>query len=171
MEYAVSEWLIGCGSYVGECIGDDTHGGSSAVECSTMGVAVVTEGEKLITVTEKGYGTRTDFDDFRLMKNRGGHGVVCHNLSEKTGKLCGIAAVDDEDDIMMITDSGTIIRTPAADIPRYSRSAGGVIVMRLAEGQSLVNFTKVHKEEAEEESDIIDTDTAPATDAAETTEE
>ncbi|MBO5415282.1 MAG: DNA gyrase subunit A [Clostridia bacterium] len=135
------------------------------------GVAIVEEGKQLITITRNGYGKKTSFDDFRVMKNRGGHGVVCHNLSEKTGKLCGIAAVDDEDDIMMITDSGTIIRTPAADIPRYSRSAGGVIVMRLAEGQSLVNFTKVHKEEAEEESDIIDTDTAPATDAAETTEE
>lgn len=119
------------------------------------GVAIVEEGKKLVTVTENGYGKRTDFDDFRVMKNRGGYGVICHNLSEKTGQLCGIATVSDDDDLMMITDSGTIIRIPVADIPTYSRSAGGVIVMRLAEGQTLVNFTKVpHEEETEEE--IID---------------
>ncbi len=114
------------------------------------GVTVVDDSKKLITITRNGYGKKTDFDDFRIMKNRGGHGVVCHKLSDKTGKLCGIAAVDDEDDIMMITDSGTIIRTPAKDIPIYSRTAGGVIVMRLAEGQALVNFTKVHKDDDEE---------------------
>ena len=119
------------------------------------GVAIVDETKQLITITRNGYGKKTSFDDFREMKNRGGHGVVCHKLSEKTGKLCGIAAVDDEDDIMMITDSGTIIRTPARDIPSYSRTAGGVIVMRLAEGQSLVNFTKVKREEEE---DIDETD-------------
>ena len=85
------------------------------------------------------------------MKNRGGLGVTCHNLSEKTGKLCGIRAVSDEDDLMMITDGGTIIRTPAADIPSYSRTAGGVILMRLGEGQTLVNFTAVAHEGPEEE--------------------
>jgi len=115
------------------------------------GVAVVDETKDLITITRNGYGKRTPFENFREMKHRGGHGVVCHNLSEKTGKLCGVATVDDEDDIMMITDSGTIIRTPARDIPSYSRTAGGVIVMRLAEGQSLVNFTKVKREEEDAE--------------------
>ena len=118
------------------------------------GVAIVDDAKKLITITRNGYGKKTDFDDFRVMKNRGGHGVVCHKLSEKTGKLCGIAAVDDDDDIMMITDSGTIIRTPAKDIPVYSRTAGGVIVMRLAEGQALVNFTKVHKDEEDVEENV-----------------
>ncbi len=114
------------------------------------GVTVVDETKQLITITRNGYGKKTSFSDFREMKNRGGHGVLCHHLSEKTGKLCGIAAVSDDDDIMMITDSGTIIRTPAVDIPTYSRTAGGVIVMRLAEGQSLVNFTKVPHEEEED---------------------
>ena len=118
------------------------------------GVAIVDDAKKLITITRNGYGKKTDFDDFRVMKNRGGHGVVCHKLSEKTGKLCGIAAVDDDDDIMMITDSGTIIRTPAKDIPVYSRTAGGVIVMRLAEGQALVNFTCVHKDEEDVEENV-----------------
>ena len=115
------------------------------------GVAVVTEGEKLITITENGYGKRTDFDDFRLMKNRGGSGVCAHNISDKTGLLAGIASVSETDDIMLITDQGQIVRTPASGIPVYSRSASGVIVMRLSDGQSVVNFTKVAKEPEGEE--------------------
>ena len=115
------------------------------------GVAIVEEGKSLITITENGFGKRTDFDDFRVMKNRGGFGVTCHNLTEKTGKLCGIRTVGEEDDLMLITDSGTIIRTPVSGIPTYSRTAGGVIVMRLTEGQKLVNFTAVAHEEPEEE--------------------
>ena len=118
------------------------------------GVAVVEEGKSLVTVTELGYGKRTPFDDFREMKHRGGKGVQCHNLSEKTGKLCGIASVCDEDDLMMITEGGTIVRTPACDIPTYSRTAGGVIMMRVSEGQRIVNFTKVLREEEEENDEL-----------------
>ena len=85
------------------------------------------------------------------MKNRGGFGVTCYNLTEKSGKLTGVAAVDDNDDLMMITDSGTIIRTPVEGIPSRSRSAGGVIVMRLGDEQKLVNFTTTpHAEDADE---------------------
>lgn len=114
-----------------------------------VGAVKVEDGKKLITVTENGFGKRTDFDEFRV-KGRGGLGVTCHNLTDKTGLLAGIAAVDDNDDLMMITNSGTIIRTPVAAINTYSRAAAGVIVMRLAEGQSIVNFSKVAHEEPEE---------------------
>ncbi len=114
------------------------------------GVALVDNEKQLITITENGFGKRTAFDDFRLMKNRGGVGVVCHNITDKTGKLAGIATVGESDDIMMITNSGTIIRTPVSGIPTYSRGASGVIVMRLAEDQTLVNFTKVASAEEEE---------------------
>ncbi len=120
------------------------------------GVAIVDPEKQLLTITTNGYGKKTNFDDFREMKNRGGHGVTCHKLGDKTGKLCSIACVSDDDDVMMITDSGTIIRTPVCDIPTYSRTAGGVIVMRLGEGQSLVNFTCVKREEEEEEESTID---------------
>jgi DNA gyrase subunit A len=116
------------------------------------GVAIVEEGKSLITITENGYGKRTAYSDFREMKNRGGVGVTCHNINEKTGKLCGIASVCEDDDLMMITDAGTVIRTPVCDVPHYSRTAGGVIMMRLSEGQKLVNFTAVAKEEDEDES-------------------
>lgn len=107
------------------------------------GVAIVNESKSLITITEGGYGKRTSFADFRAMRTRGGFGVICHNVTEKTGRLAGIAAVDESDDVMMITDTGTIIRTPVSDIPVYSRSAAGVIVMRLADGAKLVNFACV----------------------------
>ncbi|MBE6574671.1 MAG: DNA gyrase subunit A [Ruminococcaceae bacterium] len=116
-----------------------------------VGAAVVEEGKNLVTVTEGGFGKRTRFDDFRTVRTRGGLGVICHNVSERTGKLAGIASVSDADDLMLITDTGTIIRTPVADIPVYSRSAAGVIVMRLAEGAKLVNFSSVAGEEEADE--------------------
>ena len=114
-----------------------------------VGAVKVEDDKQLITVTEKGFGKRTPFDDFRV-KGRGGMGVTCHNLTDKTGLLAGIAAVDDGDDLMMITNAGTIIRIPVAGVNTYSRSAAGVIVMRLAEGQSIVNFSKVAHVEEEE---------------------
>jgi len=121
-----------------------------------VGVVNIEEGKKLLTITENGFGKKSEFDDFRLMKNRGGGGVVCHNLTEKTGLLAGIIAVDDNDDVMMITDSGIIIRTPASDISTYSRTAAGVIVMRLLEGQKVVNITKTVKEEEDETEEVVD---------------
>ena len=136
-------------------------------DCVT-GVAIVEEGKSLVTVTENGFGKRTDFEDFREMKTRGGYGVTCHKLTEKTGLLCGIRTVAEEDDLMMITDSGTIIRTPVSDIPTYSRTAGGVIVMRLGEGQKLVNFTAVAHEEPEEE--VVESEAVETTETVATTE-
>lgn len=127
------------------------------------GVVAVEEGKKLVTVTERGFGKRTEFDDFRLMKNRGGFGVVCHNISERTGRLAGIAAASEDDDIMLITDSGTIIRTPVKDIPVYSRSASGVIVMRMSDEQSLVSCTTLPTEPEIDESAAELTETADST--------
>ena len=121
-----------------------------------IGVVNVEEGKKLLTVTENGFGKRTDFEDFRLMKNRGGGGVICHNLTEKTGLLAGIISVDENDDIMMITDSGIIIRTPSEGVSIYSRTASGVIMMRLEEGQKIVNVTKTAKEEEKDEETEIE---------------
>ena len=135
------------------------------------GVCVVDEGKDLLCITENGFGKRSPFADFRLMKNRGGYGVTCYNLTEKSGILTGIAAVTDEDDIMMITDSGTIIRTPVSGVPSRSRSAGGVIVMRLGEEQKLVNFTiTAHAEEEEDVEAIEDTENTEVTEGTEGTE-
>ena len=133
------------------------------------GVALVEAGKKLVTITENGYGKLTDFEDFRTMKNRGGKGVAAHGLNEKTGALASIATVDSEDDLMLITNEGMIIRTPVTDIPTYSRTAGGVRVMRLGEGEKIVNFAKVARatDEDIERADAEVPDDMPAQDDAE----
>ncbi len=135
-----------------------------------VGAVIVDDTKELVTVTEKGYGKRTPFEEFRV-KGRGGLGVTCHNLTDKTGLLAGIAAVTVDDDLMMITNLGTIIRTPVSQVNTYSRTAAGVIVMRLGEGQSLAGFSLVAHEEVEAEEvteetpnggDATVTDTTPA---------
>ncbi len=112
-----------------------------------VGVAVVDNEKKLLTLTERGYGKRCDFDELRTMMHRGGKGVCVQNITEKTGKLASIATVSEEDDIMIITSEGTIIRTPANQINCYSRTATGVIVMRLKDDALIYNFTCLPSEE------------------------
>lgn len=113
-----------------------------------VGCALVDNEKALITITENGFGKRVRFDEFTA-HNRGVKGVTCHGISEKTGMLAGIATVAETDDIMLITNEGIIIRTPVSGIPFYRRSAGGVIVMRLAEGANIVNFANVSVDENE----------------------
>ena len=131
-----------------------------------VGVCVVDDSKSLLCITEKGFGKRSPFEDFRLMKHRGGGGVTCYNITEKSGMLVGIAAVDDNDDIMMITDSGMIVRTEVRGIPERSRSAGGVIMMRLAEEQKLVNFTVVAHVDATENEEASEDSAEAATEEA-----
>ena len=122
-----------------------------------VGVALVDESKTLLTVTEGGMGKRTSFSDFREMKHRGGKGVTCHNITEKTGKLASVITVADDDDIMMITNEGTIIRTSVSKINVYSRTATGVILMRLDEGAFINNVARLEKdEEIEKESQAVD---------------
>ena len=122
-----------------------------------VGVAVVDETKTLLTVTERGMGKRTDFLDFRLMKHRGGKGVCCHNITEKTGKLATVVTVAEDDDIMMITNEGTIIRTNVSGINVYSRTATGVILMRLNDGCYINNVARLDKcEDIEAETKEID---------------
>lgn len=104
---------------------------------------------KIVSVTEGGFGKRVDVDQYEA-KGRAIQGVLCHRLSGKTGKLCSVSCATENDDIMIITNEGTIIRTPVSDIPVYSRTASGVIVMRLAPGASIVNTT-IAAAEAEDE--------------------
>ena len=122
-----------------------------------VGVALVDDTKTLLTVTEGGMGKRTSFSDFRQMKHRGGKGVTCHNITEKTGKLASVITVDDDDDIMIITNEGTIIRTSVSGINVYSRTATGVILMRLGEGAYINNIARLEKtEEIEKESSEVD---------------
>ena len=122
-----------------------------------VGVCVVDEKKTLLTITENGMGKRTDFGDFREMKHRGGKGVTCHNISEKTGKLASVITVSDDDDIMLITNEGTIIRTSVSSVNVYSRTASGVIVMRLSDGSFIKKVARLEKqEEIEAESEAVE---------------
>lgn len=114
------------------------------------GACIVDESKKLLVITDQGYGKRSSFDDFRCFENRGGSGVRCHNTIKK-GKLAGIATVSDDDDVMIITDDGTIIRTPVDRISVQDRTAGGVIVMKPAEGSVIVGFALVANENVDTE--------------------
>ena len=105
-----------------------------------VGAAIVEEGKTLVTLTENGYGKRTEFDAFTT-KGRGGLGVHCQRITEKTGPLVGIAAVGEDEDLMIVTGAGVIIRTPASGINIYGKDAGGVIIMRLRDGNKIVNFS------------------------------
>ena len=122
-----------------------------------IGVAMVDDEKTLLTVTEGGLGKRTSFSDFREMKHRGGKGVTCHKLTEKSGKLAAIATVSEDDDIMLITNTGTIIRMSVSDINVYSRVASGVIVMRLGDDMKVINLSRLEKsEDIEAETKALD---------------
>ena len=114
------------------------------------GVVIVDLNKKLLTITENGYGKKSDFGEFEA-RNRGIMGVIIHNINEKTGNLAGVACVDDTNDVMVITNEGTIIRTATEDIPTYKRSTSGVKVMRLDEGAIVANITIADKEEEKDE--------------------
>ncbi len=116
------------------------------------GAAIVDDTKKLLFITEKGFGKRCEFENFPR-HNRGGKGVICHKISDKTGRIADIAPVDENEDIMLITNDGTVIRTPVSGVSVYGRTAAGVIVMRLSEGATIVNFAKVQKEEEDEIAD------------------
>ena len=113
------------------------------------GVCLVDDSKKLVTITEKGFGKRCEFEEFSV-HNRGGKGVRVHGLSDKTGRLAAVAAVSEEQDMMLLSSEGIMIRVAVGDIPAYGRAAGGVIVMRVPEGESVVGFTVVEKEEEDE---------------------
>ncbi|MBQ9085253.1 MAG: DNA gyrase subunit A, partial [Clostridia bacterium] len=122
-----------------------------------VGVALVDESKYLLTVTENGMGKRTRFEEFRQMKHRGGKGVACHHITEKSGKLATVITVCEDDDIMLITNEGTIIRTNVSGINIYSRTATGVIIMRLDEGSWINNVARLERtEEIEKESAELD---------------
>ena len=112
-----------------------------------VGVCVVDPERTLLTITENGIGKRTSFDDFREMKHRGGRGVACQKITEKTGKLARIISVYEDDDIMLITNEGIIIRTSVSSINVHSRTATGVIIMRLADGAKINNVARLEKTE------------------------
>ncbi len=114
-----------------------------------VGMVPVTEDGELLVISEKGFGKRSSIDDYR-QQNRGGKGLITYKVVEKTGKLVGCTLVNNEDDLLIITDSGVIIRVSAAEIPTLSRATSGVRLMK-SNGASIVDFAITDHEEEKPE--------------------
>ena len=115
------------------------------------------EGASLITITENGYGKRTPFHEYRI-QSRGGLGLHNYKVDAERGAVCGIEVVDETDDLMLISSDGVIIRLPVSQVRLLGRTAKGVRVMRVSDGQKVVAFTRMEQEEEqlpETESDEI----------------
>ncbi|MBE6911198.1 MAG: DNA gyrase subunit A [Ruminococcaceae bacterium] len=119
-----------------------------------VGAAKVEEGKDILTVTERGIGKRTETEEYRL-QSRYGKGVTNYNISEKTGEIASVLMVDDNDDVMIISDDGIIIRLPAKDISRFGRVTRGVILMRVAENVKVISVATAPHEEEEESSEEV----------------
>ena len=110
-----------------------------------IGADHIADNRNVLTITEKGYGKQTPASEYPT-KGRGGKGIKTANITAKNGPLAGLVTVNDDEDIMIITDTGVIIRTSVADISQTVRSAMGVKVMRLDENAKIVTFALVKSE-------------------------
>ena len=121
-----------------------------------IGAEKAEEGKTLLTVTENGYGKRTELSEYlrtgpegqKLPQSRGGKGLKNYNITAKTGRVAGCRVVGENDDVMVIENGGVIIRIPAASINVYKREVQGVIVMRIEDGNKVVSIERVESEEA-----------------------
>ena len=123
-----------------------------------IGAEKAEEGKTLLTVTQKGYGKRTELVEYlrtgpngeKIAQGRGGKGLKNYNITPKTGLVAGCRVVDEQDDVMLIENGGVIIRVPASQINIYKRDVQGVIVMRVEEGNQLVALERIEKTEEPE---------------------
>ena len=116
---------------------------------SVVGARVITDQDEVLIITEKGYGKRTVATEYPT-KGRAGKGMKTANITDKNGQLAGLLTVKGDEDLMVITDTGVMIRTNVANISQTGRSTMGVKVMRLDENAKIVTFTTVAAAEKEE---------------------
>ena len=118
--------------------------------------SIVVSGSKqtLLTITENGFGKRTELDEYRVQV-RAGKGVITYKITPKTGEVIGVKLVDEDDDIMLVTDTGTIIRINVSEITILGRPTQGVTLMRTNEGK-VVSIEKISEKEIEEKTDEED---------------
>jgi len=121
-----------------------------------VGADLAVEGLTLLSVTENGYGKRTKIEEYMRgddnnPQRRGGSGLKNYNITEKTGNITAALMVTEDEDLMMITNEGVIIRMAVANVNTYSRTTQGVILMRLAEGVQVISAAKTEHQEEEEE--------------------
>ena len=114
-----------------------------------VGAGVIAEGDEVLVITEKGYGKRTLASEYPI-KGRGGKGIKTANITDKNGPLAGLMTVTGEEDLMIITNTGVIIRTSVANISQTGRSTMGVKVMRLDQNAQIVTFTSVEADDKED---------------------
>lgn len=114
-----------------------------------VGAGVIAEGDEVLVITEKGYGKRTLASEYPT-KGRGGKGIKTANITDKNGPLAGLMTVTGEEDLMIITNTGVIIRTSVANISQTGRSTMGVKVMRLDQNAQIVTFTSVEANDKED---------------------
>ena len=124
---------------------------------SVVGVDVVSPGATLLAVSERGYGKRTEMDEYRL-QSRGGKGLITMKTTDKTGLLVGVRMVTDDDDIMLVTDGGKVIRTPVRGISIIGRNTQGVRLIDLAEGEKVVGVACLAEKEEEDPNIVLLTD-------------
>ena len=111
-------------------------------------MSIVEEGALVLSITENGYGKRTELDEYRI-QSRGGKGIKAMNLTSKVGRLAGQMMVHEDEDILIITDDGTVIRMPVADISVLGRNTQGVRLMRVEDGCKVVCVARAEAEEDE----------------------
>lgn len=114
-----------------------------------VSMARVREGASLLTITEKGFGKRTDIDSYRI-QSRGGLGLTNYKVDDEKGYVCGIKVVDETDDIIIISSDGVIIRIKASDVRIMGRIAKGVRVMRVRDDVKVVTFTRTEHDDSAE---------------------
>ena len=114
-----------------------------------IALMIIRDGD-ILTATENGFGKRTALSDFRL-QGRGGKGVIAIKTSDRNGRMVGAIQVGDDDEAMLISTSGTLVRTPVTDISVQSRNTQGVRLIRLAEGDRLVGLDRIVQLQDEEE--------------------
>ena len=125
-----------------------------------IGACSSAEGSSILSVTENGFGKRTDISEYAV-HGRGGIGMINYKVTEKTGKVVGIETVTGDEDLLVIADDGTIIRFPVSDVRQMGRSVSGVHIMRLNAGASVVCIEKTSKEESEEAEESEETEALP----------
>ena len=131
------------------------RGISLSGEDEVIGMAPIVDGENLLVVSEKGFGKRTEMEEYRT-QTRGGKGLITYRIAEKTGPLVRIALVDDDKDVLLINDSGIVIRLAAAEIPTLSRVTQGVTLMRTRVGKVVDLAVLDHEDEEDDEAEVTD---------------
>lgn len=124
-----------------------------------VGASVLKEDQYVLVISRNGYGKRSPAEEYREQA-RGGIGAKTMNLTQKTGSMAGILTVYDHEDIMLINDANVIIRMGSDDISVFGRSAQGVRIMRLAEGESVVSIAKLPQDETDSTEEITEVETA-----------